>query len=244
MSDASDAGYSVSVEFYDILQAETDRRQAERRFAEAARRARHAVLDIGAGTGIITEVLLTASAAPVHAVEPAAAMRSALLTRIASLSADQRARLTVHPEPVETADLHEIADLAVASNIVGCLDPATRRAAWRAVRQALLPGGLLLFDPPPTDLPTERETVTRLGPVRVGPDLYTAEITREPDQGIIRTVFTYRVERDGHTLRQEREAFHMWAASTAQIAEELEEAGLHSVQAPHADLLAARKPQE
>lgn len=63
------ADYTVSVEFYDLLQAETDRRLAKRRFAEAAGRARHGILDIGAGTGIVTETLLNASAAPIHAVE-------------------------------------------------------------------------------------------------------------------------------------------------------------------------------
>ncbi|WP_199520583.1 class I SAM-dependent methyltransferase, partial [Kitasatospora sp. MBT63] len=115
-------GYAVSAEFYDLLQAETDRRQAEQRFAEAAARARYAVLDVGAGTGIVTEVLLRASTVPVHAVEPAPAMRAALLSRLAHLGADRRARVTVHPEPFATAGLTEAADLAVASNMIAGLD--------------------------------------------------------------------------------------------------------------------------
>ncbi|MFJ9950213.1 class I SAM-dependent methyltransferase [Kitasatospora sp. NPDC091207] len=242
MSDAPDADYTVSAEFYDLLQAETDRRRAKRRFAEAAARARHGVLDIGAGTGVVTEVLLAACTAPVHAVEPAAAMRAALASRVAALGADQRARLTLHPEPVEAAGLVEVADLAVASNVIACLEPATRRATWQAVSRALLPGGLLLFDPPPTGLPAGREPVGRLGPVRVGPDIYTAEVTREPDRGFVRTVFTYRVERDGRPVREERETFTMWPASASQIAAELGDQGLQIVQAPSADLLAARRP--
>ncbi|WEO93494.1 class I SAM-dependent methyltransferase [Streptomyces sp. FXJ1.172] len=234
--------YVVTAEFYDLLQAETERRRAERRFTEAARRARHAILDVGAGTGIVTEVLLAASATPVHAIEPATAMRSALLTRLAALGADQRARLTLDTEPIEAVALEGAADLAIAANVVACLSPATRRAAWQAIGRALLPGGLLLFDPPPAQLPTRRTEAGRLGPVRIGPDLYTADITQEPDRGIVRTVFTYCVERNGHIRRRERESFAVWPASPSRIGAELEAAGLQVVQAPTAELMAARRP--
>ncbi|MFD5461811.1 class I SAM-dependent methyltransferase [Kitasatospora sp. NPDC127059] len=235
-------GYAVTAEFFDLLQAETDRRLAERRFTEAAARARHAILDVGAGTGIVTDVLLRRSGVPVHAVEPAPAMRAALLSRLAHLGADQRARVTVHPEAVATAGLAAVADLAVASNVIGCLDPATRRSTWRAISAALLPGGLLLFDPPPADLPAGCEAVGRLGPVRVGPDLYSAEVTRRPFRGILRMVFTYRVEREGELLREARETFDMWPAPPEQLAEELHAHGLHLVRAPSSDLMAARRP--
>ncbi|MEU4116075.1 class I SAM-dependent methyltransferase [Kitasatospora sp. NPDC028055] len=242
VNDSSGGGYAVSAEFYDLLQAETDRRLAERRFAEAATRARHAVLDVGAGTGIVTEVLLRASSVPVHAVEPAPAMRAALLSRLAHLGADQRARVTVHAETLAAAGLAAVADLAVASNVVACLDPPTRRATWQAISAALLPGGLLLFDPPPTDLPAGCEEVGRLGPVRVGPDLYSADVTRRPHRGVLRMVFTYRVERGQELLREAREAFDLWPASPERLSEELEAAGLRLVQAPGADLMAARRP--
>ncbi|AUG75369.1 hypothetical protein CFP65_0402 [Kitasatospora sp. MMS16-BH015] len=240
MSDTG--GYTVSAEFYDILQAETDRHLAEQRFTEAAVRARHAILDVGAGTGIVTEVLLRASSVPVHAVEPAPAMRAALLSRLAHLGADRRARVTVHTEPVSTAGLAAVADLAVASNMIACLEPATRRATWKALAAALMPGGLLLFDPPPAALPAGAETVGRLGPVRVGPDLYSAEVTRRPDRGILRTVFTYRVEREQEVLREAQEAFDMWPTPPGQLAEELQAHGLQLVRAPSSDLMAARRP--
>ncbi|MEU8925239.1 class I SAM-dependent methyltransferase [Kitasatospora sp. NPDC048545] len=242
MDGTSDGAYTVSAEFYDLLQAETDRRRARRWFAEAARGARHGILDIGAGTGIVTEVLLDAGTAPVHAVEPSAAMRTGLLTRVAALGADRRARLTLHPEPVEAAGLHEVADLAVASNVIACLSPAVRRAVWPAVRRALVPGGLLLFAPPPADLPSGCGGGGRLGPVRVGPDLYSARITRARDRGVVRVVFTYRCERDGRVLREEREVFRMWPAGARQIGAELEAGGLHVVQAPGPDLMAAYRP--
>ncbi|MFB7617756.1 class I SAM-dependent methyltransferase [Kitasatospora sp. NPDC056181] len=240
MDDTGD--YTVSAEFYDLLQAETDRCLAERRFSGAAARARHAILDVGAGTGIVTEVLLRTSGVPVHAVEPAPAMRAALLSRLAQLGADQRARVTVHPETLAEAGLAAVADLAVASNVIACLDPATRRVTWQEVSAALLPGGLLLFDLPPTGLPSGCESVGRLGPVRLGLDLYSADITRQFHRGVQRTVFTYRVEREGKLLREARESFDVWPAPPERLGEELEAAGLHVVEAPGSDLMAARRP--
>ncbi|WP_345645444.1 class I SAM-dependent methyltransferase [Streptomyces siamensis] len=242
MTDKPDAAYTVSVEFYDLLQAERDRRQAKRRFTQAARRACRGILDIGAGTGIVTEVLLAESAAPVHVIEPAPAMRAALLTRLAHLGADRRARVIVHPEPVQEAGLDDAVDLAVASNVVACLDPVTRRNAWKAVASALVPGGLLLFDPPPAAMPAGPRTVGRLGPARVGPDTYSAELMSTPCHETLRITFTYRVERDGLLLREEREVFDTWPAPPSVIVAELRGAGLDVVRAPCVDLMAARRP--
>lgn len=196
--------YAVSAEFYDLLQADGDRRAALRRFAGPARDARLAIVDAGAGTGIVTEVLVGAAAVPVHAVEPSAAMRAGLLARLARLGADERARTTVHAATVAACGLREVADLAVAANLVAVLEPADRRAAFRALARALVPGGVLLFDAPPPAVP-EREETWRLGPVRLGADSYCAQVTSTPDRGIVRLCFAYRVERDGVLLREARE---------------------------------------
>ncbi|WP_371484062.1 trans-aconitate 2-methyltransferase [Kitasatospora sp. NBC_00315] len=235
------AEYAVSAEFYDLLQAEDDRRRAEGRFAEAARKARVGVIDAGAGTGIVTEVLVGAAATPVHAVEPSAAMRIALFARLARLGADQRARITVHPETFGACGLQEAADLAVASNVVACLEPAARRALWPVLLTALVPGGLLLFDPPPPEVPAMTES-RPLPPVRLGPDLYRVRRTCTPDRGVITVRFDYQVERDGRLLRGERESFRMWPAAPGDIEGELTATGFEMVRAPRADLVAARRP--
>jgi trans-aconitate methyltransferase len=214
----------VTAEFYDILQAEADRRLAERRFAAAASRARQGIVDVGAGTGIVTEVLLARSAAPVHAVEPSTAMRVALLTRLAGMSADARARVTVHPGTLQAAALTQTADLVVCANTVGALEPAQRRELWSAAAEALVPGGVLLVDPPPTAVP-DAPTTRDLPPVRVGPDTYSAQVRTQPGRGLLTLTYTYRVERDGETVRVESEEFTMWPAATATVHDELRRAG-------------------
>ncbi|MGW4803291.1 class I SAM-dependent methyltransferase [Kitasatospora sp. NPDC004272] len=242
MSTAEGTDYAVSSEFYDLLQAEPDRRRAERWFAAAAGRARHGIVDFGAGTGIVTQVLLESSGVPVHAVEPAAAMRTVLMSRAAALGADRRARLTVHPGRAEEAGLDAVADLAVAANVVGCVEPAARRALWRAAARALVPGGVLLFDPPPVGVPDGVEDLAGLGPVRMGVDSYRADVTRVPDRGVLRMVFEYRVERAGLPVRSVREEFPMWPAEAAALAAEAAQEGLEFVPAPLPELLAARRP--
>ena len=234
--------YAVSAEFYDVLQAESDRRLSEHRFGEAAAESRVGVLDIGAGTGIVTEVLLTRSGAPVHAVEPAEAMRVALMARLARLPADQRARVSVHPCTLEAAGLEAMADLAVCPNMAGLVEPARRPALWHAVAAALVPGGVLLLEPPPAalpDAPTQRD----LPPVRVGPEIFGARVVTRADQGRLEVTYTYRVERDGETVRRERERFTMWTATPETIETELRAAGLHvDGVAPKGLIRVLRKP--
>ncbi|ACU72294.1 Methyltransferase type 12 [Catenulispora acidiphila DSM 44928] len=233
------APYTVTAEFYDILQAESDRRLAEHRFAAAASAARVGIVDVGAGTGIVTEVLLARSAAPVHAVEPATPMRVALLTRLAALSADVRARVTVHPGTLQGAGLTRQADLVVCANVAGVVEPPLRRLLWRAAAEALVPGGQLLVDPPPTSVPDE-PTRRDLPPVRVGPDTYSAQVCLRPDRGLLAVAYTYRVERGGRTVRLEHEEFTMWPASTDTVHEELREAGF-SVTGPANGLVRATR---
>ncbi|MEU1185713.1 hypothetical protein ABZ464_50525 [Streptomyces sp. NPDC005820] len=90
---------------------------------------------------------LKLSHVPVHAVEPARSMRSALMTRLASLSAGLRSRVTVHPCTLDEAGLREVADVAVCHNTIACLHPASRRALWPAAAEALAPAGVLLVQP-------------------------------------------------------------------------------------------------
>ena len=113
---------------------------------------------------------------------------------------------------------------------------------------ALVPGGLVLAELPPERLPDTGET-RELPDVRVGEDVYSATVRSEPvpepaaEPGVIRTTFTYRVERQGDLLREQSEGFTMWPAPREEIAEELREAGLSplTADAPAPGLIAGRR---
>jgi hypothetical protein len=76
---------------------------------------------------------LLASQVDVHAIEPAHAMRTPLMTRLASLPAELRARVTVHPTTLGEAGLRRVADLAICHTMIACLSPSARHVLWPAL---------------------------------------------------------------------------------------------------------------
>ncbi|MGW0580340.1 methyltransferase [Streptomyces sp. NPDC002920] len=216
--------YAISAEFYDVLQAERDGARVRRLYRDDVRKARVGVLDVGAGTGRVTLMSLMESQVPVHAIEPARSMRSPLMTRLASLPADLRMRVTVYPHPLDEAGLHQVADAAVCHNTIACLHPAARRALWPAVAEALVPGGVLLVQLPPERLP-RHETTHVLPTVRVGRHEYGGRMVASADVNQIRTRFDYWVRGEGGVLRQHNATFWMWPASRTELVGELARCG-------------------
>ncbi|CAM5446387.1 hypothetical protein GCM10010334_27410 [Streptomyces finlayi] len=212
--------YAVTAEFYDILQADEDEARVRRLYGREIAGARHGVLDIGAGTGRVTMLSVTDSWADVHAVEPARAMRTSLMTRLASLPAEQRGRVTVHPHPLQEAALHAVADVAVCHNVVGCLPPAVRERLWSAVGGALTPDGSLFVQLPPARLPA-RTVVRLLVDKRVGEHVYGGRMTMSAVGYRIRTRVDYWVRRSEDVLREHTETFWMWPATRARLVDEL-----------------------
>ncbi|MEU9355599.1 methyltransferase [Streptomyces griseoloalbus] len=184
--------YAVTAEFHDILQADRDAARVRDLYGRHVARARLGVLDIGAGTGRVTLMSLAESAVDVHAVEPARAMRTSLLTRLATLPAGQRERVTVHPYALDEAALYAAADVAVCHNTVDCLPPAARDALWPAIQEAPAPGGTGLLEPPPALLP-RRDVVRRLPEQRVGAHVYGGRMTMSAAGYRIRTRVDYWV---------------------------------------------------
>ncbi|MEV7450216.1 class I SAM-dependent methyltransferase [Streptomyces nigra] len=212
--------YAVTAEFYDILQADQDAARVRELYGPHVARARLGVLDIGAGTGRVTLMSLAESTVAVHAVEPARAMRTALLTRLATLPARQRERVTVHPYALDEAALNAAADVAVCHNTIACLPPAARDALWPAIHAALTPGGTLFLEPPPALLPP-RDVVRRLPEQRVGAHVYGGRMAMSAAGYRIHTRVDYWVRSGRHVLREHTESFWMWPASRARIVDDL-----------------------
>ncbi|MEU5893305.1 class I SAM-dependent methyltransferase [Streptomyces sp. NPDC047461] len=220
--------YAVSAEFYDVLQGEADAAHVRDLYGEAVANARVGVLDIGAGTGRVTLLGVAGADVGVHAVEPARSMRAALMTRIASLPADVRERVTVHPCTLPETGLRGVADVAVCHNTLACLDPSSRRRLYPAVAEALCPGGVFLLQLPPARLPRVR-TVHPLPAQTLGRHEYGGRMVLSADAGRIRTRFDYWVQDVTGVLREHTETFWMWPASRDDIVAELAEHGFTPV---------------
>nr|WP_239476720.1 hypothetical protein [Nocardia arizonensis] len=81
---------------------------------------------MGAGSGLSTVTLVDAlPGVAIHAVEPSAAMRAALVSRILA-HADAADRVTVHAEPVEEIDLPDRLGAVAMMGVIGYLDPDVR----------------------------------------------------------------------------------------------------------------------
>jgi 16S rRNA A1518/A1519 N6-dimethyltransferase RsmA/KsgA/DIM1 with predicted DNA glycosylase/AP lyase activity len=74
----------VSIPFYDLLQADVHVPEVARKLPPLLSGARRAILEVGAGTGLITTLLADCTPAEIFAAEPAAGMRAVLLSRLSS----------------------------------------------------------------------------------------------------------------------------------------------------------------
>ncbi|OKK05256.1 class I SAM-dependent methyltransferase [Streptomyces sp. CB02400] len=216
--------YAVTAEFYDVLQAEHDETRVRGLYGRDVADARVGVLDVGAGTGRVTVMSLGESHVGVHAVEPARAMRASLMTRLTALSRDMRERVTVHPHVLEEAALHEVADVAICHNTIACLPPETRRALWPALARALVPGGSLVLELPPSRLP-DGDVVRTFPEQTIGRHVYGGHMVMSAVDDRIRTRCHYWVREAEELLTQHTETFWMWPATRATVLGELARQG-------------------
>jgi SAM-dependent methyltransferase len=104
------------------------------------------VLELGAGTGLGTDVLLDTLVNEVLAVEPSASMRGVLLARLADRGTD---RVTVFPGGASEAPLPDRIAAVVGMHMVGHLAPPERKRLWAAVAGRLSPGGPVVLNVQP-----------------------------------------------------------------------------------------------
>ncbi|WP_051022599.1 class I SAM-dependent methyltransferase [Nocardia pneumoniae] len=184
------------------------------------------VADIGAGTGLST--MLVADALPdarIVAVEPAAAMRAVLLSRLAARK-DLRARITVLPRGFLDTRLPTGCAAVIALGVIGHFDPATRTRVWNAIADSLAPGADAVVEvqrPGRVEPSAERRyTTARAGDLR-----YEGWSRADPvDAESLVWRMTYR-SYDGDQLVQEvRTEHHVWPADADRLTAEARTAGL------------------
>jgi SAM-dependent methyltransferase len=236
--------YALTAEFYDLCHAATYTARARAALAPYAAAARRGIVDVGAGTGLVTAVLAEAATpgVPVWAVEPSAPMRAVLMAKLVASPA-MRDRVTPIAAAMQDVDLDDCVDLAVCIDTVNGLDHACRAQVWHALARAVTAGGQLVVDVPGrvgAGWPTRRIGLARLGLDEVE---VTSSAGRRPD-GSAAWTFRYVVRRGGRVIRDESECFPAYDVTADELAEELACAGFELVQrcpSPGLHVLVARR---
>ncbi|MFV2102321.1 class I SAM-dependent methyltransferase [Micromonospora sp. LOL_024] len=201
------------------------------------------LLDVGAGSGLGTEVL--AAAVPdgdLIAVEPSPVLRAVLLARLAA-RAVLRQRITVVAADALGVDLPARLGGVLAMNMIGHLDPDGRRAFLRRVAGSLVPDAPLVLNLQPPAEPTA-VPFSVFATVRVGRYTYEGGGAAEPSgPDSVTWRMRYRVlDVDGAALREDHADYHWHVIPAKVLLAELAEAGLAGEIGPLDVVRAVRQP--
>lgn len=161
----------ISLPFYDLFSENGHVPRIRENLPPLLTGVRRSILEIGAGTGLITTALADWVPAEIFALEPSAAMRGILLSRLSSRP-ELLGRVTVLPCDALSVALGEPAEAVVMINVMYALEPDYRKRLWPVLAASLEPAGLLVFTwrdgGPPAPHP-----LRELGSRRVGRHTYT-----------------------------------------------------------------------
>jgi thiazolinyl imide reductase len=193
------ASYTPSAEFFDLVAAEhiaTASGPAVARALAGLDTSTGAVVDIGAGTGLVTEAVARAlPAATVLAAEPSVGMRAVLTSRVFD-DPDLRSRVTVTDGAAPGLGLPDRICAAVLCGVLGHLDAAQRRQLWDRLLARLAPDGRVVVELMQLSVPAELPE-TRLATATAGRQRYEWWLSGSPeDGGAMRLHTTWRVYGD------------------------------------------------
>ncbi|MFI8484087.1 Gfo/Idh/MocA family oxidoreductase [Streptomyces rubrogriseus] len=209
--------YTPSAEFFDLVAAEhtaTASAPAVAALLADADLSGGPVVDIGAGTGLVTEAVARARPdAEILACEPAVGMRAVLTSRVFS-DPDLRSRVTVTADAAPGLELPDRVSAVLLCGVLGHLDADGRARLWRRLNRRLAPGGLVVVElmqfEEPLTLPE-----TRLATTTAGRHRYEWSFGGAPDEtedGVMRLHSTWRVYRDDATeVEREVHDSYRWA---------------------------------
>jgi len=192
----------ISFPFYDLLQENGHVPEIRKKLPPLLAGVRRSILEIGAGTGLITTSLADWTPAEIFALEPSAGMRAVLLSRLASRP-ELLKRVTVLPWDALSVDLADPVEAVVMINVMYALEPDYRERLWPVLAAQLEPGGLLVFTwraggpPPPHPL---QEMDSR----QVGRHTYTVlSEFLESDEEALRARYLYRITEGDRVISEE-----------------------------------------
>nr|BFE84016.1 hypothetical protein GCM10020093_066170 [Planobispora longispora] len=134
----------ISFPFYDLFHENGHVPKIREKLPSLLTGVTRSIVEIGAGTGLITTSLADCTPAEIFALEPSAGMRAVLLSRLAGRP-ELLERVTVLPYDALSLDLPEPAEAMVMINVMYALEPDYRKRMWPVLAEQLEPGGLLAF---------------------------------------------------------------------------------------------------
>ncbi|UGQ12380.1 class I SAM-dependent methyltransferase [Yinghuangia sp. ASG 101] len=210
--------YTSTAEFYDLVAARqvAGSGPALRAVLADADPAAGPVVEVGAGTGRVTEVIAAAVPdADIIAVEPSAAMRAVLGWRIGRDAALRR-RVTIVAGAAPDLPLPERLSAAVVFGVAGHLLPAERVRMWRRLTERMPSGAPVAVELMGTAAPRPMPATLSLRE-RIGRQDYEWWIAAEPaGPAVTRFTTTWKVLRDGRVLREVTDGYdwHVHDADT------------------------------
>jgi SAM-dependent methyltransferase len=214
----------ISPCFYDLFSDSGHVPEMRQKLPPLLAGVRRSILEIGAGTGLITTSLAEWTPAEIFALEPSASMRAVLLSRLSSRP-ELLKRVTVLPGDALSVNLGEPAEAVVMINVMYAMDPAYRQRLWPVLAAQLAPGGLLIFtwraDGPPAPHPLQE-----VGSRQVGRHTYTVlSQTLESGEESVRLRQLFRVTEGGKVISEEEITGYAYRPTWDVIRQELVSAG-------------------
>ena len=231
----------ISLPFYDLFHENGHVPEIRQKLPPLVAGVQRSILEIGAGTGLITISLAEWTSAEIFALEPSAGMRGVLLSRLGARP-DLLERVTVLPGDALSVDLDEPVEAMVMINVMYALEPDYRRQLWPVLASQLEPGGLLVFTwrdgGPPARRPLREE-----GSRQVGRHTYAifSEILESGDEGA-KARYLHRISQDGKVISEEELIGYAYRPPWDMIARELGGARFIQADAPEGLLAWRRLP--
>jgi SAM-dependent methyltransferase len=178
------------------------------------------VLEIGAGTGRVTEVIAAALPdAEILAAEPSPVMRAQAMSRVAR-DPRLRRRVTVTDGSAQDMPLPDRLSAVVLFGVAGHLTAAERTALWRRLAERLPPGGIVAVELMGVSAPRVIPPTLSLRE-SIGRQTYEWWIGGEPAGGdAMRFTTTWRVLAGGRVVREVADSYDWHTFDTARLARE------------------------
>ncbi|MEV4356882.1 class I SAM-dependent methyltransferase [Nonomuraea sp. NPDC049625] len=223
--------YAAAVPFYDLWHEDGHVPMVRELLPLLLKGVRRSVLEIGAGTGLITELIARETPAEIYALEPSLGMRSVLVSRLASDPATLR-RVTVLPYGALDVEVDEPVEAVVMISVLQSFDAEERATLWEVLARQLEPGGRLVFNwrersaPVPGDLEV-------MGSYQVGRHEYeVAGQVLEAEGESVTTRFVYRIRQHGVAISEDEVVLTNHWPARERLVSELESAGFTPEPAP------------